>query len=205
MSKFNNAFNKERNMRNLEAIESELESAREALSNVKGTPAEVYTRIVGYYRSVRNWNKGKREEYGQRVMFHPDISLLASCMPVAQNTVGKPVYSAERVKTSVANESLRGSPPEDWTLGKEASERLLLFIRPACPACPSAKAAANKLGLPLELYDADTNEGMAEAIRRQVQSTPTAILLSSDGEELGRAWDAAAIERLVEVNEAVAV
>ena len=73
-------------MRNLEVIESELESAREALSSVKGTPAEVYSRIVGYYRSVRNWNKGKREEYGQRVMFQPDISLLASCTPGAQNT-----------------------------------------------------------------------------------------------------------------------
>jgi ribonucleoside-triphosphate reductase len=62
-------------MRNLEAIESELAQAREALSSVKGTPAEVYSRIVGYYRSVRNWNKGKREEYGQRQMFEPLTSL----------------------------------------------------------------------------------------------------------------------------------
>ena len=49
-------------MRTLEDIEKDLAAAREALSSVKGTPAEVYSRIVGYYRSVRNWNKGKREE-----------------------------------------------------------------------------------------------------------------------------------------------
>ncbi|MHB0854142.1 MAG: ribonucleoside triphosphate reductase [Rectinema subterraneum] len=34
-----------------------------------GAETEVYSRIVGYYRSVRNWNKGKREEYKERKMF----------------------------------------------------------------------------------------------------------------------------------------
>ncbi|MCL1815376.1 MAG: hypothetical protein FWG27_06110 [Treponema sp.] len=163
-------------MRNLEVIETELAAAREALSNAKGTPAEVYSRIVGYYRSVRNWNRGKREEYGQRVMFQPDASLLASCT------------------TGILEQPDNQEPSE---------ERVLLFVRPACPACPSAKVAAGKLGIPMELYDADTDEGLAEAVRHQVLSTPTAILLSSTGKELGRARDAQAIERLME--EAVAV
>ncbi|HDQ13790.1 MAG TPA: ribonucleoside triphosphate reductase [Sediminispirochaeta sp.] len=39
-----------------------------------GREAEVYTRIVGYYRSVRNWNKGKKEEYGQRKLYEPASS-----------------------------------------------------------------------------------------------------------------------------------
>lgn len=30
---------------------------------------EVYARIVGYYRAVRNWNNGKREEFNERKMF----------------------------------------------------------------------------------------------------------------------------------------
>jgi ribonucleoside-triphosphate reductase len=34
-----------------------------------GAEAEVYSRIVGYYRSVRNWNRGKKEEYGLRRPF----------------------------------------------------------------------------------------------------------------------------------------
>ena len=34
-----------------------------------GQEAEVYTRIVGYYRPVSRWNKGKQAEYTDRVVF----------------------------------------------------------------------------------------------------------------------------------------
>ncbi|WP_419785000.1 ribonucleoside triphosphate reductase [Pseudodesulfovibrio sp.] len=34
-----------------------------------GEEAEVYTRIVGYYRPVSRWNKGKQAEYADRVVF----------------------------------------------------------------------------------------------------------------------------------------
>lgn len=33
---------------------------------VKAIKAEVYSRVVGYYRPVQDWNRGKKEEYGQR-------------------------------------------------------------------------------------------------------------------------------------------
>ena len=32
--------------------------------------AEVYARIVGYYRPVQNWNKGKKAEYEERIEFN---------------------------------------------------------------------------------------------------------------------------------------
>jgi transcription elongation factor Elf1 len=32
-------------------------------------PTEVYTRIVGYYRPVNQWNRGKKEEYRHRKLF----------------------------------------------------------------------------------------------------------------------------------------
>ncbi len=54
----------------LNEIDAELKSAKEALANVKGTETEVYARIVGYYRSVRNWNKGKAEEFKERKTFN---------------------------------------------------------------------------------------------------------------------------------------
>jgi ribonucleoside-triphosphate reductase len=31
-----------------------------------GSETEVWSRIVGYYRPVKNWNKGKNEEFRQR-------------------------------------------------------------------------------------------------------------------------------------------
>jgi len=39
---------------------------------VCGESMEVYSRIVGYYRPVQNWNKGKREEFGIRKTFKMD-------------------------------------------------------------------------------------------------------------------------------------
>jgi len=29
-------------------------------------PVEVYSRVVGYFRPVNQWNKGKKEEFSQR-------------------------------------------------------------------------------------------------------------------------------------------
>ena len=31
-----------------------------------GLPCEVYSRVVGYFRPVSNWNKGKKEEFKDR-------------------------------------------------------------------------------------------------------------------------------------------
>ena len=59
-------------MRTLDEVNQDIEKVKLALANVKGSETEVYARIVGYYRSVRNWNKGKREEFGQRVMFESE-------------------------------------------------------------------------------------------------------------------------------------
>jgi ribonucleoside-triphosphate reductase len=49
--------------------EYELDQYKRELLNVKGTPCEVYSRIVGYYRNVNNWNRGKRSEYSERKTF----------------------------------------------------------------------------------------------------------------------------------------
>ncbi len=34
-----------------------------------GKKCEVYSRVTGYLRPVRNWNDGKREEFKRREMF----------------------------------------------------------------------------------------------------------------------------------------
>ena len=35
----------------------------------KVVPVETYSRVVGYYRPVANWNKGKKEEFKERKSF----------------------------------------------------------------------------------------------------------------------------------------
>ena len=32
-------------------------------------PCEIYSRVVGYFRPVNQWNKGKQEEFNQRKEF----------------------------------------------------------------------------------------------------------------------------------------
>ena len=182
-------------MRNLEDIERDLAAAREALSSVEGTPAEVYSRIVGYYRSVRNWNRGKREEYGERQLYRigkgGGSKGLSAEIPAAapSPSFSQAVYQKE-------------AAPD---LFSQHEFRILLFVRASCPGCVQAKAAAARLGIPVDLVNADTPEGMARAIKLNVLSTPTAILISPSGEELQRTAEAETINRFKFYCEPIAV
>jgi hypothetical protein len=42
-------------------------------------PCEVYSRIVGYVRPVRNWNKGKKQEFSERQTY--DLDVEPECAP----------------------------------------------------------------------------------------------------------------------------
>jgi hypothetical protein len=49
------------------------------MSKEKKVPVEVYSRVVGYFRPVNQWNKGKREEFEERNEFTPD-ELIGKCI-----------------------------------------------------------------------------------------------------------------------------
>ena len=40
-----------------------------------GKPAEVYSRVVGYYRPIRNWHVGKQEEFKDRIEYDEKVSV----------------------------------------------------------------------------------------------------------------------------------
>ena len=44
----------------------------EAPAQEERVPCEVYSRIVGYVRPVRNWNKGKKQEFAERQVYCVD-------------------------------------------------------------------------------------------------------------------------------------
>jgi len=37
-----------------------------------GMKTEIYSRVCGYHRPVKNWNKGKQEEFKDRKAYSPD-------------------------------------------------------------------------------------------------------------------------------------
>lgn len=53
----------------VQRISLEIAKIEEELKQVRGTPCEVYSRVVGYHRPIQNWNKGKQEEFRNRVTF----------------------------------------------------------------------------------------------------------------------------------------
>jgi anaerobic ribonucleoside-triphosphate reductase len=43
-----------------------LREVKEEEKVVQAVKAEVYSRVVGYYRPIQDWNEGKREEFRER-------------------------------------------------------------------------------------------------------------------------------------------
>ncbi len=64
---------KEKEFNDVSEILKKIEELELMLKSVKGTECEVYSRVVGYHRPVKNWNPGKREEFKERKVF--DVKL----------------------------------------------------------------------------------------------------------------------------------
>ncbi|MDR3283889.1 MAG: hypothetical protein LBS97_01775 [Treponema sp.] len=158
-------------VRSISAIDTEIADTKEALANVKGTETEVYARIVGYYRSVRNWNKGKRDEFNHRKLFS------CGCGDAAETV--EPVIEF-KPKATAKNSARKGAP-----------RRYELFARRTCPNCPPVKEFLTHSGLEGNVIDADTEEGFSKARELGVSSAPTVILYDDRGNLTGKAHNVA--------------
>ena len=152
-------------VRTLEDVEADIARTKAALANVKGTETEVYARIVGYYRSVRNWNKGKRNEYNHRKLF---VYNNENRIP-AEETVIKNAECAKPVASEAPSASYE------------------FFARKTCPNCPPVKEYLSGISMPGTYVDVDSEEGLAKAAELGVFSAPTVIFYDEDGVETARA------------------
>ncbi len=155
------------------AKEARLVELKAELMAVRGTPTEVYSRIVGYYRSVRNWNAGKRHEYTKRKTYEISPALSAPG-PMATQAMAPDFTAAPIVAGRSAASTLH--------------EAYILFTRKTCPNCLPVLDYLAASGLQATIIDVDTPDGFETAKRHNVMATPTAILLGSDGGELARAY-----------------
>jgi ribonucleoside-triphosphate reductase len=166
-------------MSDRESIEARIAELKGQLSRVEGTPTEVYSRIVGYYRSVRNWNAGKREEYGQRLVYE---------MPArgdAPAETAKPVGLALHGETNLRDSS-------------RVRDGVLVFTREACPNCPPVADYVAASGMRAVFVDVDRAEGLALARDFGVMATPTVLGLDGEGNEAFRAFDVVGLRSRVE-------
>jgi len=53
-----------------EEIQTKIKALELQKENVKGEECEVYSRVVGYLRPVKQWNNGKQNEFKDRVTYN---------------------------------------------------------------------------------------------------------------------------------------
>jgi ribonucleoside-triphosphate reductase len=147
----------------IEEIESEISELKKKMNQVEGSTTEVYSRIVGYYRSVKNWNLGKKEEYKIRVPFTK-----------IDSKTTKPILK----ELSPATETVVGSPLR--------IAKYNYFYRSSCPNCPAMKDVLDKISISGETFNVDMEKGLEEASKNLVFSAPTVIFRSAEGSEVFR-------------------
>ncbi len=112
-----------------------------------GKPAEVYSRITGYYRPVQNWNDGKAQEFKDRKVY--DIS-------------------HSHLRRAGAAGSTVTACAEDISAPRG---QLLLFATRTCPNCRQAESLLQQAGIPYRKVLAE--EEPETAARYGVRQAPT--------------------------------
>jgi len=129
-----------------------------------GKPAEVYSRITGYYRPVQNWNDGKTQEYNQRKEYN-----IASSMA----TFDKSTHGIAKEANSE-----RCAPCGGYTMVQEAEAKVVLFATKTCPKCKISASLLEKAGIAFEkVYYEDDPEFPKKYNLRQA---PTLLYIVGD-------------------------
>ena len=187
-------------MERLQEIDGRIQELTEELERVEGTPTEIYTRIVGYYRSLKNWNKGKREEYDHRVTFRPDGTIAAA--PATDSASARAGASeaaqafADATVAAAALPARAERPKADSAQSTIRSYRY--FYRATCPNCPPVRTYVENLSIDGEMVDVDTGDGLAKAIQHQILSTPTVLLMDETGTTVAHAGSVDQLRTILE-------
>lgn len=157
--------------RTLEEVEKEIAETKAELQNVHGTETEVYARIVGYYRAVKHWNNGKKDEFNKRKMF----TLEASSYDI----------TAADTECAFCEDNKTAAKAENPVMNTEAVT-FEMYTKKTCPNCPPVKDFMAKLEMDGRSIDVDTAEGLAEAAQKGVFASPTVIFYNAAGVETAR-------------------
>ena len=144
-----------------------------------GQPAEVYSRITGYYRPVQNWNDGKLQEFSQRKTY--DIAN-SSYHGVNQHIVSD---------TCCGEQDMRVQADPNF---KKNDGEILLFTTKTCPNCKMAKMMLDKAGIKYTVIDAEDQKDLTQ--KYGVKKAPT--MLVANGQGYDRYENASFIKKFVE-------
>ncbi len=160
-----------------------------------GKPAEVYSRITGYYRPVQNWNNGKLEEFKSRKVY--SIDALREHKHSSDATAGQKSsavsadpFQADNVTTSISENARRlSSAPVQ---ADNSNGNVLLFTTPSCPNCKIVKAMLDQANVEYMIIDASSEPSLARQYK--IRTAPTLIIKNNDGMILNSITDLAEIK-----------
>jgi anaerobic ribonucleoside-triphosphate reductase len=135
-----------------------------------GKPAEVYSRITGYYRPVQNWNDGKAQEYKNRTVYdlsHSQLKKSKSLVRIHDDQV-----DVQNIEQPVK----------------------YLFTTSTCPNCKIAREML--AGEEYQLVDAEKSPDLVAQFG--VMQAPTLVVV--DGEASKKYVNASNIQRYVNEN-----
>ena len=132
-----------------------------------GKEAEVYSRITGYYRPVKNWNDGKRQEYKNRTVY----DIIHSKSPEQKM---KSYGAAEKLAEQAAGKE---EPKAAAAADKIEEDGMYLFTTSTCPNCKMAKEMLAEEQY--EVIDAERHPDLAA--QYGIMQAPT-LLVVEDGQ-----------------------
>ena len=121
---------------------------------------EVYSRITGYYRPVKNWNDGKAEEYKNRKVYDLNKSHL------------------KHEKCESDDCKCDDCKCDNCECNDNLKDGLYLFTRKNCPNCKSAKSILDKANLKYEIIDAEENADLSKKLG--IKQAPTLLVVNDE-------------------------
>lgn len=73
---------------------------------MKVIECEIYSRVVGYYRPIQQWNEGKHEEYLHREEFHESICVNSALINGVEVYTSQGCPRCESVKEELASKGI---------------------------------------------------------------------------------------------------
>ncbi len=125
-----------------------------------GAETEVYSRITGYYRPVKNWNVGKTEEFKNRKVYDIASSKLTHEGPRPEGSGACACSSQEEA-------------------AGDAGNRTILFTTPTCPNCKVAIPMLEKAGVEFEKLT-PLGENAEFAAKLGIKQAPTLVIINGN-------------------------
>jgi glutaredoxin len=123
-----------------------------------GRETEVYSRITGYYRPVKNWNDGKAQEFKDRKTYNIDKME----MKVNEDNMQTVEINHDNIQPKRNNE-----------------QRYILFTTKTCPNCKVTKSVLDKNGILYDVIDAEENEDLCK--KYDIMQAPTLVVIDGKG------------------------